>query len=505
MASLTVVALTLMTACAPASKDDEGGEGSGSQRLVIARGGDIDKLDPHTATAQQTVQTLELVYDSLTEVDENLAVIPGLASEWEYDETGTQLTLTLRDGVTFHDGSTFDSADAKASLERVLAEETGGVARSNVASISDIETPDPLTLTLNLSEPNGTLPAAFADVNVAMLSEEDIEADTITQEPNGTGPFTFGKWTQGQSVSLDANEDYWNGAPKVAGIDMRVLGDQNSILAGMRADQFDMGVVADPAVADQAAEPLKLEKISALSYWPFMMNVAYRPLQDEKVRQAISCAIDRDEVIDAAVFGQGVETGPFTLPAFERDAFDGLPCADGPDPDLSRQLLEEAGVDNLTLETIVLTGDDPTPVNIAQSLKGQLAEIGVELQLQNLETNVYVERWLKGDFQTSISPNQNKINPHLTYSRYFGENAALAAAMNYTNPEVEQLILDGKEATDDASSQAIAEEISRGLVKGAPMAWLFTPYLFWVLQPDVEGFVPMPNGSLRSLKQVTIS
>jgi peptide/nickel transport system substrate-binding protein len=129
----------------------------------------------------------------------------------------------------------------------------------------------------------------------------------------------------------------------------------------------------------------------------------------------------------------------------------------------------------------------------------------VELQLENLETNVYVERWLKGDFQTSISPNQNKVNPHLTYSRYFGENAALAAAMNYTNPEVEQLIVEGKAATDDASSQAIAEEISRGLVEGAPMAWLFTPYLFWVLQPGVEGFVPMPNGSLRSLKQVSIS
>lgn len=502
---LSLLAATGLIGLAPAGEAAAQSASLGGDRLVVARGGDIDKLDPHQATAPQTFQTLELVYDNLFELDQQLAVQPALATGWEYNEEGTEMTITLRSGVTFHDGSEFDSADVKASIERVLDESSAAISRTNLLSIEEVQTPEPMTVVLKLSEPDGTLPAAFTDLNTTMLSSDDIVEGTIAREPNGTGPFKWERWVQGQSVSLAANPDYWLGAPNVAGIDQRVVGDQFSILAGLLAKEYDFGVISNPAVVQQIGDALKLEEATSLSYWPLMMQTTKEPFTDVRVRQAVSCAIDREETLNAAVFGRGQVTGPFTIPIYQTDPFDGLPC-DGVDIEMSKQLLADAGyADGFTVTTSILSGDDPTAQNIAQSVKSQLAEIGVNLELQSMETNVYVARWLDGDFETSVSPNSGRADPHLVYARIFTPDAPLFKALGYGDEMLTELMSEGKAETDPAKRKEIYAEMARHLVEMAPMAWLFVPSQFWVMQPNIDGFVPMPNLSLRSLRSVTVS
>jgi peptide/nickel transport system substrate-binding protein len=122
------------TTAATTETTETAAEGGGT--LVIGRTGDIDNLDPHVATAFQTIDALELIYDSLTELDADLNVQPALATEWEFNDDGTELTFHLREGVTFHDGDPMTSADVVASLERVLDEATGAVQRTNLLSIT---------------------------------------------------------------------------------------------------------------------------------------------------------------------------------------------------------------------------------------------------------------------------------------------------------------------------------------------------------------------------------
>lgn len=500
LALASIASLTAASSDAAAQSASVGGE-----RLVLARGGDIDKLDPHQATAHQTYQTLELVYDNLFELDQELNVEPALATGWEYNEEGTELTITLREGITFHDGSAFDSADVKASIERILDESNAAISRANLLSIEEVLAPDPLTVVLELSEPDATLPAAFTDLNTTMLSSDDIEAGTVAREPNGTGAFKWGQWIQGQSVTLDANPDYWFGVPNIEGVDIRVVGDQFSILAGLRAKQYDIGVISSPAVVQQVGDNLKVAKATSISYWPLMMQTTKEPFTDKRVRQAIACAIDREQTINAAVLGQGKVTGPFTLPAYATDPFDGLPC-EGVDLEMAKELLTEAGYpDGFTVTTSILSGDDPTAQNIAQSLKSQLAQIGVNLELQSMEANVYVARWLQGDFETSISPNSGRADPHLVYARIFSPDAPLFKALGYGNEELSRLMAEGKAETDPEKRKDIYAEMARHLVGAAPMVWLFVPTHFWVMQPNIEGFVPMPNASLRSLRSVSVS
>ncbi len=519
--TLLTVALLFMAACTPppqaedaepeaggaeTSTDADAETGDGAAEggtLVVARSGDIDNLDPHLATAFQTIEALGLPYDTLFELDPELNVQPGLATEWEYSEDATTLTVTLREGVTFHDGDTLDSADVQASIERILDESTGAVVRTTLLSIAAVETPDPQTVVLQLSEPDGSLPAALTSENTAILSEGAVEADTVGTEPNGTGAFVFEEWTQGQAVTFSAFEDYWGEGPFVDGVEIRVVPEEASILAGLRADEFHMGIISDPAVVEQAGD-LTVERTLELGYFPFFLNTEQPPLDNPQVRQAIACAVDRQQVIDAAVFGEGEPTGPFVNPAFRSGVFDGLPCSET-DPEMARQMLAEAGLEGgFSIETIVITGENNAAINVGQSLQAQLAEIGVNLELVPLETNVYVDRWLAADFQSALSSNGASIDPHVTYAKYFTSDGNFQNVARFTSPQLDELFAQGKAETDQDARAEIYAEISQLLLEGSPWVWLYTGYRYQVLQPEVTGFVPLPTGSLQSLREVQI-
>jgi peptide/nickel transport system substrate-binding protein len=315
---------------------------SATRTLVVARTGDVDLLDPAVVTAFQSKQALELIYDGLVEFDKNLKVVPSLATKWTYSNGGKTLTFTLRKGVKFHDGSAFDSTDAKATLDRIKDPKTAATTSSNLASIVAVDAPSPTVLRLTLSTPDASLPAAMADVSNSVLSSADIAAATVKTKPNGTGAFSFASWDQGSALHLAANAKYWGGAPKVKGVDIRVVPDESSILAGLRAKQFDVGILSDPTVVKQVPKSLKLYQTPSLDYYEFAMNSTRGPFTKQKVRQAISCAIDRKQVVQSAASGEGAVTGPFTSPTYKTAPFKGLPCTP-PDLRMAKKLLAQAG------------------------------------------------------------------------------------------------------------------------------------------------------------------
>jgi peptide/nickel transport system substrate-binding protein len=147
---------TALAACSPAGSGSSGSSGSKSSggTFVVARTGDVDKLDPQLATAFQTIETLGLVYSTLVTTDNSGTIVPGLASKWTTSADGKTVTFTLRTGVKFQDGTPFSSADVKASLERILDQKTGAVARSNLLAIQTVDAPDAATVVLHLAAPS---------------------------------------------------------------------------------------------------------------------------------------------------------------------------------------------------------------------------------------------------------------------------------------------------------------------------------------------------------------
>ncbi|HZC72376.1 MAG TPA: ABC transporter substrate-binding protein [Jatrophihabitans sp.] len=508
-AGLAGVALAL-AACSPNGSGNPEGSGSGSTgpnggTFVVARTGDIDKLDPHLATAFQTVETLGLIYDQLVRVDNSGHLSPDLATKWDVSPDGKTVTFTLRQNVTWQDGDPFTSADVKATIERILDEKTAAVARSNLTMISGVDTPNDTTVVLHLSQPSQALLYALASVNASILHAKDITADTVGKKPDGTGAFAFKSWEQGQSVTLTANAKYFDGAPAIKTLEFRVIPTESSILSGMKAHAFQMGIISDPGVADQASggSGFELVKQPALSYHVLMLNGRRGPLKDQRVRNAIACAVDRQQVIDTAAFGDGQVTGPITSPAFQYSPTDGLPCTPG-DVDGAKKLMADAGyADGVTLNTIVETGEYATSVGEGQNLQSQLEKIGVHLDLHQLTTTPYVNAWLGADFDAAVALNGGSYDPYLMYGRYFVTGGSLATPAGLASPKLSQLLTQANTTTDQAERHDLYGQVQHELLAESPWVWMFRSDDYYLVSSSVQGFQARPDEQLTSLASVS--
>jgi peptide/nickel transport system substrate-binding protein len=495
-----VVSVTLVGTSAARTDVTTGGT------LAIGRTADIDTLDPHKATAFQTVQTLGLIYGTLVQLNSQLDIVPGLATKWKFSSDSQTLTFTLRPKVKFHDGTPFTSADVAASLNRIINPATGAVARSNVADIQSISTPGPLSVVLHLAAPNVPILAALADLNTAILSSKDISSGAFTTHPNGTGPFKFASWTPKQSFKLVRNSTYWGSKVPLAGVELRVIPDEGSVVSALRANQIQMGLISNPVIARQVkGNGLKVLRQPALSYHTLMLQDRHPPLDKQFVRLAIQCAIDRKQVLDTAALGEGRVTGPITSPAYRSDPA-ARPC---PTPNLTKakQFMKVAGFANggITLHTIVETGEYATATAEAQSVQAQLAKIGVSLDLQVLDAGTYVKRWLAADFDAAIALNGGRVDPDTMYNRYFTSTGNLNKVAGYASPKLDQLFAQGRATSDVVKRKAVYKQISKTLESQGAWVWLFTAFDYYAITPKVHNFVPMANESLQYLRQTFLT
>lgn len=501
--AVVLAAGLLATGCSSGSKDKNTSAGNGGT-LVIGYTADPNTLDPWKATQFQAIHMLEQIYGTLTQLDANLAVAPGLAEKWSYSDDNKTLTLTLRQGVKFQDGKPFSSADVKSSLERIKDKATAAVAAATLASVQTVDAPDANTVVLHLSGPDAGLLAGLATTNLAMLSKDDTE-QAVTTKPNGTGAFKFTSRTPNQSLSLAANPDYWGGKPKLSALEFRIIPDESSVVSAMQSGNVNFAVLNDPLVAKTAGgNGITLTKTPDLSYHVLQLNARNKPLDNLNVRLAIQCAIDRQQVLDTAALGEGKVVGPITSPAYLSDP-KSRPCPTR-DVEKAKSYLAQAGLPGgVTIKTIVSTGEYATSVNEAQNLQAQLKDAGITLQLETLESGAYVDRWVAGTFDAAVALNGGRPDPDGMYGRYFTSTGNLNKVAGYSSPELDQLFAQGKATTDPAQRKQIYTQVSNLLESNAVWVWLFSSFDYTASASGVHGFKPMANGSLQYLRETTLS
>lgn len=472
--------------------------------LVVGVTSDPDTLFPWKATQFQAVAALGTIYGTLTELNETLDVVPGLAESWESSEDGTTLTFTLRSGVQFHDGKPLTSADVKSSLDKILDEATAAVARSTLASVESVEALDPDTVVLNLTGPDAGILAGLASVNLAILSADDTE-EALSSAPNGTGPFAFESRTPNESLTLAANPTYWGDAVGLATVEFRVIPDESSIVSALQSGNVHLAVLDDPLVAQTAeGEGITITKTPQLAYHVLQLNARRAPLDDVNVRLAIACAIDRQQVLDTAALGEGEVVGPITSPAYKSDA-NARPCPTR-DVDRARTLLADAGhADGVTISSIVSQGEYATSVNEAQNLQAQLAEAGITLELEVMEIGAFVDRWIAADFDSAVALNGGRPDPDGMYGRYFTSTGNLNTVAGYSSPELDALFAAGKATTDAEQRKTIYADVTRHLEDNAVWVWLFSSYSYTATVDGVTGFTPMANASLQYLRTTSLN
>ena len=490
-----VIVFCLLTAVIPVMASGD--------TIVVGVSTDMTGLDPHKQTAFTSMKVLEMLHGRLVEVDENMTVQPGMAESWEWSEDGMDLTMHLRDNMAFSDGTPVTSADVKFSYERILDEETAAAARSKFTAIGEIETPDEKTVVFKFNEKNVAIMVDMASVNASIISKNFVDnGGDLSVEVVGAGPYKLVNWEPDNKIEMTANEGFYlEGYPLVKNLEYRIIPAEDSILAGLRTGEIDFAVINVPATAMVASmDPnIVVDSAPALSYHVLQLNPGREVFQDVRVRQAIACAIDRQEVLDVAALGEGQVTAPAVQPYYAADLGD-LYCYEK-DLDKARELLAEAGNPEISFTIMAAADEPPTAVAEAQNIQDQLKEIGINVDIEVLELGVYVDRWLSADFDACTALNGGGSDPNGTFWRYWHSSGNLQKVSVYNNPDLDKLLEEGRSYTDPEVRKPIYIEVQKNLAENAPWVWLYVGYEYRAMVPSLKGFVGTPDGSMWALRQ----
>ncbi|PKP73868.1 MAG: ABC transporter substrate-binding protein, partial [Alphaproteobacteria bacterium HGW-Alphaproteobacteria-6] len=358
-------------------------------------------LDPTAGAAAAIDEVVYAnVFEGLTRFGPDGSVRPALAASWEVGDGATTYLFHLHDGVTFHDGTAMDAEDVKFSLDRARAEDSANAQKALFAGIETVEVIDPLTVKVTLGAPNGNFAFNLAWGDAVIVAPESVE--TAATAPVGTGPFRFAEWLQGDHVTLTRNPDYWGEPAALAKATFRFISDPTAAFAAMMAGDVDAfpNYPAPETLAQLAADPrFRVIVGSTEGETILAMNNRQPPLDDARVREAIAHAINRQEIIDGAMFGHGTPIGTHFAP-HNPDYVD-LTGLSAHDPEKSKALLAEAGVAGLKLRLAL-----PPPTYARRGgeiIAAQLAAVGIATEISNVEWAQWLEQVFKGkDFDLTI-------------------------------------------------------------------------------------------------------
>jgi peptide/nickel transport system substrate-binding protein len=348
----------------------------------------LNTLDPLKTTLGDEYLYDVCVFNGLTRMREDLAIEPELAESWSATEDLKRWTFHLRRGVKFHNGQELVADDVVATFRRLLDPATGAPSRSQYGMVAAVSAPDAATVVFDLHSPYSALADLMCDRQVKITPRNLV--DQLTTKPVGTGPFKFVSYTPGDRVAMIRNPDYYEpGYPKLDGVELRIIPEMSVKIAALEAGDID--VVWDlplDKVQDVASQAgVRADSVPTASWDAAVMNNLVPPFNNPKVRQAFNLAVDKKDVIELTLFGQGVVTIspiPPTHPFYAHDVV--IPK---PDPAAARKLLAEAGhPDGITIPIIVGVGR-PMRERLGVTLQQLAKPGGFDLQVQRVPYSTF--------------------------------------------------------------------------------------------------------------------
>lgn len=445
-------------------------------------------LDVRTNAGVATGQILiDNVYQGLVGIAPGTVteIVPVLATDMPtVSDDGLVYTFAVRDGVKFHNGAALDVDDVVDSLSNTLVPEIVGFAASVEAS-GDSE------VSVTLSEPNSLLLWHLANTPGLILDSE--ATNNLQNSANGTGPFTFETWKQGDSITLEKNPDYWGAAAKVDRAVFRFFPEGRAAVNALKDGDIDVHTALLPPLRAEFENNANFTLVRAESSDVFTLayNSARAPFDDPRVRKAISMAIDGEALVatqngDAKPLG-----GPITSlePGYE-DLMD----VNAYDPDAARDLLAEAGQQNLSLTITTPNFYDMAALDLVTS---QLAEVGVAVKVSPVEFPTWLsEVYTNHDFELSyVDHAEARDFANYTNPRYY---------FGYDNPEVQKLYGEALASLDPAEEDKLLKRAAKIVAEDAPAKWLFNYTPTNVVSTKVSGFPEVNTNNRVNLGAVDI-
>jgi len=488
------LAPAVLDALAPRAARSQGGGGMPRPggASVWAAETDPVALNPITNSNFSSTQGFEHCYESLTAFDAKLQIVPALAERWDVPNPTTYV-FHLRRGVKFHDGSELTAADVKYTFDIVLDPKGPAVWRGNFDQVDRVEVVDPQTVRFVTKAPFPPLLGALAILrSSAIIPKGAMEKLKLDTQVVGTGPYRLVEYVPKSHIKLKRNPDYWGKPlPYIEDVTFRILEEEDARVAGLRSGSLDYAFLSPEGVQRIRGEKQIVVTSRPRTYlYAFVVNRQRKLWSDPRVRQAMSLALDRAEIIEKVFSGGATMAGPipFGFGDWYLSAEELKARWYRPDVGRAKQLLKEAGVpDGQELDLLVTAFNQNFP-GLAVVFAEQMKRVGLAVKIRQVEQGVFIKEVAPPTFNYDVQINAYTARHDPDGYVYNGLHSKTANACGYSNPKVDDLLVKARTTIDPAQRKSLYREVQQLLLDDAPNLWIGNDNVTEGLQGYVKGY-----------------
>jgi len=516
MAAAVLIAMGTLTACGGSSSTNNAantsGGGGGSSNatntatttpstnsnsvLNIGLNADPPTLDPGLSSALVDRQLMANIYDTLFALQPDGKIVGDLVKTYEISSDGLTYTLHLQTGVKFQDGTPFNAAAVKFNFDRYM--QPTSARKSELSSVKSVETPDDNTVVLHLKQAYSPLLGVLTDRAGMMVSPTAVQKEgaDYANQPVGTGAYKFVSRVKGSTLTLAANADYWQGAPKIQQVIWHVFTDPNVELTNLQSGAVQLidSVPASQLSALQSNSSFVVSNTAGLGYQGFYLNTSQAPFNNMYLREAVDAAVDRSAIVKVALQGEAsVGWSPFSTASSVYDAKESTPPA--PDNAKVKKLLQEGGKPS-GFSFTYQTSTSPVALQIAQMIQSMLGQDGITMKIQQLEFGTLLSNNKNHAFTASALGWSGRIDPDQN-SYSFWHTGGPNNGSNFSDSTVDKLLDQARTVSDISQRKQIYNQFMDEMHKQDPYIFLYYPNNVYAYTKSLQGFKSYPDGVFR--------
>ncbi len=482
--------------------------------IVVGSIGDASNLIPMLASDATSHEIAGLIYNGLVKYDKDLNLVGDLAESWEISNSGKTIVFHLKRGVKWEDGVEFTSKDVLFGFKTIVDPKTPTAYAGDFLEVQKAQAPDPYTFKVTYKEPFAPALSSWGNIVVLpehLLKGKDITKSPLSRHPVGLGPYKFRLWKTQERIELEANKDYFDGRPYLDRYIMRIIPDPATMFMELKAGGLDWMGLSPIQYKRQTNTPFfrknfRKYKYLSFSYTYLGYNLRHPFFKDKRVRQAISYAIDKEEIIRGVLLGLGVvATGPYKPDAwFYNPNVKRYPY----NPQKAKKLLEASGwkdrdgdgildKDGIPFSFTVLTNQgNSLRDKTAQIIQYRLKQIGIEMKIRQLEWTAFINDFIdKRRFEAVILGWTLGQDPDI-YDIWHSSKTGPKQLnfIGYKNKEVDKLLIAGRRTFDREKRKEIYFKIQEILAEDQPYTFLYVPMSLPIIHARFRGIKPAPAG-----------
>ena len=449
--------------------------------IVVAVDADVDTLHPTDFSTTVELGVLNQIYDTLLyySPDGTKDPEPRIAESYEISDDGLDYTFHLRDDVTFHDGTPVTADDVVFSIELYKASEYQG---SQISMLSSVEATDEHTVVCHLDAPYSPFLQGICSPMIASKAYYESSEDDFVNNPIGTGPYKFVSRAKGSNIKLEANEDYYRGAPEIKEVTFEVIPDSSTKAIALQTGEVNFAEIDSATKPQLEANPaITIAEVPTSAFSYIAMNTEKESFNDVKVRQAINYAIDRDNLVAVCYDGEAEVNS--NICAKERFGYSDDQFQYTYDPEKAKELLAEAGIETPYDLGEILVAEKYS--NLATVIQNDLKAVGLDVTISVKEFNSYISDLQNGSYGITALNMTLEGDTQTLEMAFTSDYIGIANNARYSDEEMDKLFEQARTETDNDKRAEIFNEIFTKAQDEAIYAVMCNPMTLYAYNSDL--------------------